>query len=181
MEGLVRVTDPADPNRCQAIGQHGQCNFVSVEGHKYCKLHDTQHTDEKIKLRNYRLAKWQHRVAEFGSSNEVKSIRDEIGVLRLLLEERLNACQDTTDLILNSHTISKLVETIDRTVNSCHKLEGSMGQLLDKQAILKFASEVVTTLNDSISKLVSQGVITDEIADIINNDVAEALISNAQS
>lgn len=177
MDGLVRVTDPADPRRCQAITPHGQCSFTAVEGYHYCKLHDTRHNDEKIKLRNYRLSQWKGRVAELGSSSEVKSLRDEIGILRLLLEQRLNACADTTDLMLHSHALSKLVLDIEKLVGSCHKLESSMGQLLDKQAILNFASIVVSKITNAIQTLVTQSVIQPSVADMINEAVADALMS----
>ena len=59
----------------------------------------------------------------------------------MILEEVLNKCKDSKDLILKSSVISDLVVKVEKLVSSCHKMEGSMGQLLDKSAILQFAAE----------------------------------------
>jgi hypothetical protein len=90
------------------------------------------------------------------------------------MEDRLNRCEDEADLLLQSHTISDLVMKIDKVVKSCHQLEGSMGQLLDKQAILQFASEVIGVISialegqeDKISEI-ADGIVT--IVGRIGND-----------
>ena len=103
-------------------------------------------------MRNYNLTKWRAQVSQKTDNEGIKSLRDEIGILRVVLEERLNRCADATDLILQSGPISDMVMKIERVVTSCHKLEGSMGSLLDKQAILQFATLVI-------------GIISEEVAD----------------
>ena len=77
------------------------------------------------------------------------------------MEERLNKCSDATDLILQSGPISDLVMKIEKVVASCHKLEGQMGTLLDKQAILQFAQAVISII---ASELEGQEAIIDAIA-----------------
>jgi hypothetical protein len=76
-------------------------------------------------------------------ADDVKSLREEIAILRICLEQRLNKCNDAMDMILQSGAISDMVMKINTVVQSCHKLEGSMGHLLDKQAILQFAQVVI--------------------------------------
>lgn len=138
------------PHRCQAVHGQGQCRNLAVKldsGYgKNCMAHGGNNQVAKEKaasLRNYRLTKWNAKVQRFGNQPEIKSLRDEIGILRLLMEERLNRCNDAQDLILQSAPISDMVMKIEKVVASCHKLEGSMGQLLDKQAILQFAQQVI--------------------------------------
>ena len=141
---------PDDPRRCQAVNSQGQCRNLGIKNgdtyHPNCLAHggNKQVAKEKAEgLRNYRLTKWNAKVQRFGNRPEIKSLRDEIGILRLIMEERLNKCGDAQDLILQSAPISDLVMKIEKVVASCHKLEGSMGQLLDKQAILQFAQTVI--------------------------------------
>jgi hypothetical protein len=50
--------------------------------------------------------------------------------------------------MLNSGAIGDMVLKIEKLVSSCHKLEGLMGQLLDKQAILQFAGEVIDIIGE---------------------------------
>ena len=82
-------------------------------------------------------------------SDNVKDLRDEILILRMLLQEFINnRCKTPNDLIVFSSPIADLVMKVTTVVEKCHKLEGSMGELLDKQAILQFAGEVIKVIGE---------------------------------
>jgi hypothetical protein len=100
---------------------------------------------EAKSLKNYNLTKFRYRqeIERLGDNNNIKSLRDEIGILRMLLEQRLEGITSDIDLMIQSSAISDMVLKIDKLVSSCHKLEGSMGHLLDKQAILQFGQEII--------------------------------------
>lgn len=151
MADLIAIEYDADPERCQAVNVQGQCTWKAMKDSTFCACHGgnkAQATAEKQRLNNYRLTKFHDKIQRFGSSDGIKSLRDEIGILRTIMEERLEKCETESDLILQSHAICDLVMKIEKVVASCHKLEGSMGQLLDKAAILQFASEVITVVSD---------------------------------
>ncbi len=147
-----RVADD-DPNRCQANNAHGQCSIRAIPGLKYCRMHAaaSAHHQRNQDANMYRLGRWQRRVQELGTSDKVKSLRDEIGILRMLLEERFSKINDTTDLLIQSHTISDMVLKVERVVTACHKIEKSMGDLLDKSEITRFADMVVSIIEDVLS------------------------------
>ena len=156
-------------DRCQniIIGSGIQCQNRVMPGTNYCPIHcgvGQSIAHEAVAAKNYRLLKWKTRVAELGDNPNVKNLRDEVAILRLLMEERLNRIDDATDLIMQSGPISDLVLKIEKVVASCHKLEGSMGQLLDKAAILQFASEVITILGEELK---GQEAVVSKIADRI--------------
>lgn len=147
---LVRIDSPDDPDRCQGVDAHGQCQYKKCEDADYCGRHGgpaQSQAAEKKRISNYRLLKFQAKLDQMAENPTVKSLRDEVAILRILMEERLNKCKDDSDLLMQSHTISDLVMKIDRLVTSCHKLEGSMGQLLDKPAIMNFATEIVNLIS----------------------------------
>ena len=173
MTEIKGVERPDAPNRCQAVTDtKGQCWNQSVEGGNMCRLHggaSQQAFQERQGLRNYRLTKFHARIAEFGNSNHIKSLRDEIGILRIIMEERLNLCIEPTDLILQSQPIAELVSKIERVVVSCHKLEGSMKQLVDKTALLSFATQII----DVISSHIDDEAILDSISNGIIQLLAE--------
>jgi hypothetical protein len=104
-------------------------------------------SQELKSLNNFRLGKWQAHIERHAGDSDIKSLRNEIGILRVMIEERLMKCKDATDLIMQSTAISDLVMKVDRVVTSCHKLEGSMGQLLDKSALLQFASQIIDVIS----------------------------------
>lgn len=142
-----------DPNRCQTVTSQGQCWYKAVEDGQNCMRHGGNkqlQSQEAQSLRNYRLTKHHARLSRLVAMPDIKSLRDEIAILRMLMEEKLESCSDTHDLIMMSGPISDLVLKIDKVVTSCHKLEGSMGQHLDKASILQFASEVITIIGNAL-------------------------------
>ena len=141
------------PHRCQASNSHGQCSLEALEfDGEYttnCQVHGGAGQLRALKnasLDNYRVAKWKSRILEKRDSPKIKSLREEIGIIRILLDETLRGCHTPHELLLQSHAISDLVGKIEKVVTSCHKLEGSMGLHLDKQAILQFANEIITII-----------------------------------
>jgi putative component of toxin-antitoxin plasmid stabilization module len=177
-EKMQKVKDMADPRRCQSIIQsQGQCMYFAEEGSKFCIMHGGRHAaanKEREGLRNYRLTKFNARLQQLGDSPDIKSLRDEIAILRIIMEERLNQCADTKDLIYQSGPISDLVMKIDRVVTSCHKLEEKMGALLDKQAIIQFGSELVSLIGDEIKDEEALARIAHRIYEIIATTIGES-------
>jgi len=159
MADIEKCKEPDDPNRCQAVHSRGQCENRATktdEGEygKFCLAHGGNKFIERKKqesVRNYRLDRFKARVGEFADNTSIKSLREEVAILRMIMEERLNRCKDAHDLILQSGPISDLVTKIEKVVSSCHKLEGSMGQLLDKSALLQFASEIIDIVGETVS------------------------------
>lgn len=172
LDTSIKRCEKDDPNRCQARNARGdQCMNEGIrltDGTyaKYCSIHggvSIQQKQEKESLNMYRLAKYQNRVDEFKEHNEVKGLRNEIGILRMVLEQRLNQCQDETELVLSSNVISDLVAKIEKLVTSCHKLESSMGQLLDRQQILQFAEMIIKIIGDNVTDPAILQKLADEI------------------
>jgi len=123
---------------------------------------------EKEGLRNYRLTKWKNRVGEFADSQGIKSLREEIGILRVVLEEMLNQCDDATDLLLFSTRMAGLIMQIEKLVVSCDKMEGKMGLLLHKDSVLQLASEYVEIINKHVGDT--------QIIDIISMEMMQATL-----
>ncbi|HPT70825.1 MAG TPA: hypothetical protein PLE74_00925 [Candidatus Cloacimonadota bacterium] len=154
-ERIKRVTDERDPNRCQAGSQaHGQCLNVAEVGSKYCLAHggDTATTEAKEKnLRNYRLTKFHTRAAEMRESSGIKDLRDEIAILRMTLEEKMNAFENASEMILQSGAISELILKIEKLVTSCHKLEKDMGVTIEKTTVIRMAEQIVGIINKYVT------------------------------
>ena len=170
--GIMKV-EPDSPDRCQATTKVGQCTDMRHNGSTYCLVHGGHHHDRAVtkkSIRNYQLAKWRNTLDRHTDSSDIKSLREEIGILRMMLESQLEKCNDDTDLLLASHQISTLVLNIEKLVKSCHTLEGSMGHLLDKQNILNFATSIVNIISEVLSDDVTRLTI---IADRISLLLAE--------
>ena len=107
-----------DPTRCQAVTKNGQCPSAQIEGSEYCMPHGGYAVANRQRaegLRNYNLTKFfaKQQIANHADSTHIKSLRDEIGILRVMMEERLNGCKDAHDLLLQSGPIADLVMKIN--------------------------------------------------------------------
>ena len=131
-------------------------------------------SQEAKSLRNYQLTCFRAKLERHSTSDNIKSLRDEIGILRMVLETRLNQCENEMDLLLHSGPISDMVLKIDR-LNSCHKLEGLMGQLLDKTAIIQFANVVIDIIGEEIADQSAINRIADRIIAGMQENSSESI------
>jgi hypothetical protein len=141
-----RVKDPADPRRCQGSSKGSQCTIVAVEGSKYCKMHGGASVANKAKrdeLRNLKLSKFKARLVQLGNSTDIMSLRDEIAITRMTLEELINSCEGPSDLITFSGQISAMVNNVGKLVKDCHSIEEKTGHLLGRDALMQFAGNVI--------------------------------------
>lgn len=152
---LEKVSDAADPKRCQGVTANGQCWHKRVEGSEYCGMHGGNKAGEAARKKSvnlYRLERFKDRVDDFATNPKVKGLREDIGILRMVLEMTLNRCKDENDLIMFSPKISELIMKIEKVVTSAHRLESNMGELLDKMAAMQLGEEIVALITNGISE-----------------------------
>ena len=167
---IQRITDDRDPERCQHINAVGQCSNKAVTGGSYCLVHGGNkqlQKNEAAGLRNYRLTKYRTRLAEARNSSSIKDLRDEIAILRILLEEKFNAIDTTNQLILQSGSIADLVLKIEKLVMSCMKLEEKTGVMLDKEHVLTMAEGIINIISKNIEDQDLLNTIANEIQAVI--------------
>lgn len=168
MRNPITKVLPDSPNRCQSSDSTGQqCKNNKVEGSDYCSMHGGSTILKKLevkKYQNYLVESWQSKIDEKTNSPDVLSLRDEVALLRVLIETRLNTCADGNDLLRNSHVISDLISRCTQTVSVCHKIEKSMGALLSKQALLRFAEQIIQIITDNVHDQETVSIIANEIA-----------------
>lgn len=152
--------------KCTTTHHNIQCPYRKVPGTNGCQRHSSIHNQisaEKEALKNYRLSKWKSRIGELANSPGVKSLREEIGILRMILEEMLEGCGDRVELLLFSNRIGDLVMKIEKLVISCDKLENKMGMLLDKQSVLYLAMQYVEIINEHVTDNITLEAINEDI------------------
>lgn len=155
--------------RCISSNHNGPCPYLKVNGTRYCVRHGANSGVQARTAetqRNYRLTEWKERVGELADNNNLKSLREEVGILRMILEQMLNQCKDSMDILLYSSKMSDLVMKIDKLVISTDKLENRMGLLLSKDSVLHLAAVFVTIINNHVTD--------PNVIDIISNEMMEA-------
>lgn len=166
-----RVTDEDDPRRCQCIiPTRGQCYNVVVKHSQYCPAHGGNkafQAAQNKQLRNYRLSKFNARIQELGNSDGIMSLRDEVAVLRVLIEEKINRCSDEQDLLMVSGPLSDLIMKVEKVVSSCNRLESKLSNHLDKTKVLQYAQMIV--------QIIANHVEDDKKIEAINEEIFQAL------
>lgn len=164
---IKRVTDERDPNRCQgASPQLGQCLNVAEPGSQYCMVHGGLGAVRRAAndaLRNYRLTLFNTRAGELRGSADIKGLRDEIAILRMTLEAKINQCESEHEMILQSGALSELILKIEKLVTSCHKLEKDMGVTIEKNQVINMAESIVAVVNKHVTDKVVMAKIVEEI------------------
>ena len=82
----------------------------------------------------------------------------------MLIEKRWNLIKDDeTDLLMACAPLNQLLQTMERLVNSCHRIEQNLGELLARQAVLSLAKEMVSIVIDEIEGIDDYEAIIDRI------------------
>lgn len=157
--------------QCEGSGPEGQCRYVKAHGEKYCPrcMGHLKGVRKKEAIRNYRLTKYKARVEEKADSAKIKSLREEVGILRMTLEEIVNRCEEPTDLVIHSGKISDLILKIDKVVTSCHRLEKSSGSLLDKNIIINLVTKIIEIITEEIDN--------EEVLESISSKILSEILS----
>jgi hypothetical protein len=111
-----------------------------------------QHHDPKAEQRLYRLtdASDRQRLASLSDHSDIKSLREEIALLRLLIEERRNIARTDADKISAFSAISSAMLSVEKLVKSCHQMEQNLGSLLGKSTIIEIAGRIAKIISEEL-------------------------------
>jgi len=117
-------------------------------------------------VQGYLLAKSHDRarLAQLSEDVEpVKELRDSIGLLHMMIERRWNAIKNDSDLLQACGPLNQMLQNMDRLVNSCHKIEQNLGELLAKHAILALAKRMVEVMVEELEGIDDYEEVIDRI------------------
>lgn len=135
---------------------------------KRCELHMTGNSRV---LRNYKLKFQETRIHELTDSPALKSLREEISIMRLMLETVINRCNDETDFLVNQGRIGDLITRIEKTVSTCDRIEKNSGLTLDKTVVINIAQQMI----DIIAKHITDPDVLDAIANEFSGTTLKAI------
>lgn len=159
---------PDDPERCTRPIPSGQCNYRALPGQKVCRRHGGQlDVAERYESNLYRLNKARHRdrLNELSSHEKIKSLREEIGLCRILIEERFNSIKTDTDLMAASSALNSMFLTLERLVKTTHQMEQSLGELLARSTVMALGQHIVQILMEELKNVEGYEAIVDRTCD----------------
>jgi hypothetical protein len=170
------VHDPADPSRCkQSIGDM-QCLDRSEPGSEFCRVHRGIDRTNEQSTRLYLLAKAdeQARLHKFADHEEIRSLREEIALARMLVEKRWNIVKNDNDLISACGSLNTLLLTIERLVKSAHTIEQNLGILLSKSAVMALGQTICRIIVEELDGIENYEAVVDSITQRILSTIASA-------
>ena len=179
---LIRV-EPGHPNQCQAIrpGVGTQCCFKAIDNGIVCLMHGGIHVINSRKaksLSQYRLGKFQARMREFAESPALRSVDEEISILRMVLESIYEQCNENMDLLLYSQKIGELVQDITRCVIVADRLATKSGMLIGRGEAVTIANQVIDIITKHISDEKTLLSIAEEISDAFLSTGTNSIVTN---
>ncbi len=161
---MDRVTDLADPRRCQGKAPDGQCQNISEHGRELCRVHGGRSTALEEDTRLYRLmAVRDRRLASLTSNDPVYALQEALTLVRMLIEKRANLADTKPDLFRDHLIVNTLMRTIERLSKSLTVIEERLKTLKGKselyrqgQLFVQICSEELTDYPDAIEEISSR-------------------------
>ena len=169
-----RVEYDADPERCQGMGAAGQCPYKRSPGSNFCERHGANKAREakdKAAVRTYQLRVFEERKNQLADDGKIKSLREEIAILRMTMEAIINKCENENDLITNAGKISDMSMKLEKLVVSCNTLETKLGMLLDRNHVIQLASVIVEIASEFVVDAEQREKMSERILDSLLNSV----------
>jgi hypothetical protein len=175
---MQRVTDLADPRRCKGATPMGQCEYLSIDGRDYCEIHGHCKDGSAPTKRLYLLnkAEARARLDEMADHEGVKSLREEISILRMTIEEQYNRINSDMDFQLRWPVVQSAIRDVHKLVKDCHVIEQNLGVLLARQSIIRLGQQVCQIILDRLEGIPNY----EEIARQIIQDIS-GIITNANN
>ncbi len=105
------------------------------------------------------------RLAELSSHERIKSLREEIALVRILIEKRMNMIKTEADLLSACGPINNMLLTLEKLIKSCHALEQSLGELLSKQSVVRLGQSICEIVIEELQEIEGHEEIIDRIVE----------------
>lgn len=156
--------------RCRHTGTRGNCPQVAIEGSVYC----AKHSNEADRLKGYRLQdpELRERFEQLSRDASLDTIKQEVLLLRALIEDRLNFCKNPAERATALQSVTSALATIDKLFNSVVRLERAASITLDKPTLGRLSEKIIEILVRNLGDLPDR----DEIVDRVAAEIAQAVV-----
>lgn len=153
--------------QCEHITSFGQCSHEAVPPSRFCANHSA--ASARTLINQYRIASrcLGDAPERHSSGDQLKSLKGEIVILRSLLESRLNLIENDAEMIAAMPVIKDFATAIEKIVASCHAMDVKLANLLDKQALMTLAQELIVIIEENLRPLVDTTPDTEKIDETI--------------
>jgi hypothetical protein len=162
---MQTVTDLADPRRCKAGTATGQCLAVAADGSDYCVAHHGVDRGQGRRMRKYLLATAEDQglLAKYADDDELKSLREEIGLTRVMIQNTMAGALSEVEKINAYAKVNGYLLTLEKLMKTCHTLDQSMGNLIGKPALRRLGRELAQVVVDRLEGVANYESIVESV------------------
>lgn len=142
-------------------GRNGSCPLDAVQGSMFCE----EHSNELTLRANYLIEDERLRnLFERKRGTELTSMRDDVALMRTMIEDRLNLAKSDAERLAAYSQIGNWMGTLDKLVNSLNRLEEKTSAVLTRETLMKVAQSLVQVIAEEIANLPDSEMVIDAIA-----------------
>jgi len=158
--------------QCEHTGPHGQCSHPKVDGSDYC----ARHSKESDRIQGYRLSSPELRkqFEHFEQSDLLETVRQEISLLRALINDRLNMLDSPAERIAAFQSVAPQLVAVVKSLETIVKLEHQTNVVLGKDALRSLAQEIIKILTEELVEVPDHDSIIDRVAKRIASAIAKS-------
>ncbi len=158
--------------QCEHSGPQGQCHNERIDGSRYC----SRHSNEAERIRGYQLTDpvLRDQVEYHGREGRLESIRQEIVLLRSMINTRLNMITNRAERESAIQSATPSVVSLVKCYETLTKLEQQTSVVLGKEALSELAEEIVIILTEELDGVPNHDSIVDKVASRIADAIASA-------
>lgn len=134
---------------------YGSCQFRRVPGSKHCVLHHHQRED----LYSFARVEIKNKLQEIRKHPDSRNLETELALIRHILENLINTCDEASDLIRCSGQILQLVDRVKDLLAANIKVGQITGELM--------TIEEVTTIAQTLVGIVAEFVTPQDLETVV--------------
>lgn len=173
--GIEATQDP--DQQCQGLANGNPCYYKKVKGSEYCAMHGGQgavRAQRKQAMYDFHKSKYLQDIADakmatFSKGKNKFDLSEELGILRIILQETLSRCTDEMELLRHNQKISTTIGQIERLINSSLKLDQKLGALVSKDEMITIAQAVVQSVENRINDPATVKLIVEDLEKILDD------------
>ena len=114
---------------------------------------EAQNGDDRCKKHNkenYDVSYQSDKFVKKRDNSNISSLRDEIALTRIMIEEIWNGCSSSEQLFMYQQPLSDLIVKVERLVSAMHKMDLASQNYMDQKQLEGFCQDIINVLEDSI-------------------------------
>ena len=166
--------DTAEPDeeRCENTFGFGQCGYTAAPGKRYCPMCLAKKEKPANAVAMYNLGKVKDRHNHFLNHDQAKTLSQEIGLLRILIEDVLaqaNAIEGPNGMAVYAAPMSDLIGKLSNLLCNDTKLNAMLGRTMNREEVKAMQEKMVGVIRKHVTDPLILQAIAREFQQIAND------------